>query len=84
MVEPVRGGHSPASTVFLSLPLAVRSLSVADPSSSRSAEGATASFGVFIELLPVGSGERAIGVGALFNFEFAICSKCDRKDDTGF
>jgi hypothetical protein len=38
------------------------------------------------KLLLVGFGEIDLGAGTgvLFGFEFAICSKCERREDTGF
>jgi hypothetical protein len=36
------------------------------------------------KLFPLGLGERALGGGVSFGLAPAICSKCERREDTGF
>jgi hypothetical protein len=82
--EPFRGGgrSPPSSVASLCLPRIPRSPSPAGITDS-SRPDATFTGSPAPALLYVGLGETALGALWL-GFEFAICSKCERREDTGF
>jgi hypothetical protein len=82
-VEPfLLGGLRPLSIASLSLPLAANTASpVESPSSSRAGKFFTGSPALPLRIK--GFGEIALGA-MLFGFELAICSKWERREDTGF
>jgi hypothetical protein len=79
----VRGGRSPFSIPSFSLNLPVRSPSPKATPSKRAEPGLTGSLLLPLTLPPVGWGERDLSPNVV-GFEVAICSKCERREDTGF
>ena len=79
----LRGGRSPLSAPSFSLDLPVRGPSPKAIPSKRAEPGITGSLVLPLVLPPVGWGERDRdpNVGG---FDVAICSKCERREDTGF
>lgn len=73
--ELVRSGRNPLSDASSSLPRAARITSLKSPSSGRTESGLTISCEPLRMLLPVGCGEIALWVKALFGLDPAICSK---------
>jgi hypothetical protein len=87
--EPILGGRSPPiSPSPLSLPLPARRPSPNGTPSCRPDSGLAGSLGLLGMPFPVGCGERALGPRLLFGFalprSFDICSKCERREETGF
>jgi hypothetical protein len=87
--EPILGGRSPPiSPSSLSLPLPARGPSLNGAPSCRLDPGLAVSLELLSMLFPVGCGEIALGPSLLLGFvlptSFAICSKCERREDTGF
>jgi hypothetical protein len=83
--EPFRGGgRNPLlSGASLSLPLVARSPSPTPIEITVSSLTGTAFAGSpNPELVYAGLGERVLGVGG-FGLDLAICSKCERREDTG-
>lgn len=79
--EAVRGGRNETSSTSVVLPLAF-SLRVPPPICDL---GLNISFAPPLPTMPpAGCGECALVPGALLGLELAICSKCDRREDTGF
>lgn len=79
-----RGGRSPSSVPSVSLSLPVRGPSPNTTPSRRAEPGlTTGSLVLPLMLPPVGWGESDLSpkVGGL---DVAICSKCERREDTGF
>ena len=88
-VGPGLGGRSPPmSASSLSLPLPSGSPSPVTAASCCLKTGLAVSLLTLVTLLPVGCGEMLLGPKILLGFalptSFAICSKCERKEDTGF
>jgi len=82
--EAVRGGRSPVSSFSTGLPLDVLNPSVNRLPSCLPELGLTISLPALLILEPVGCGDRALGARLLHDFELAICSKWERREDTGF
>jgi hypothetical protein len=82
----VRRARSPAtSPISLSLPLATLRPSPASGAVSCFPENTlVVSPLTDAKLFPLGLGERALGGGVFFGLALAICSKCERREDTGF
>jgi len=78
-----RGGRSPLSDPSLSLDLPVRGPSPNATPSKRAELGLVGSLLLPLTLPPVGWGERDLSPNE-GGFEVAICSKCERREDTGF
>ena len=78
-----RGGCNPLrSVVSCALPLAARNPSA--PKAAHSSPTVTGFVGFSVTTkLCVGFGETALGAVG-FGLEFAICSKCERREETGF
>jgi hypothetical protein len=79
----LRGGRSPFSIPSFSLDLPVRGPSPKATSSKRAEPGLTGSLALPLILAPVGWGERDLSPN-VGGFELAICSKWERREDTGF
>lgn len=77
----LRGGWSPFSVAPFSLGLPARTLSPNGTPSNRAEPGLAGSLPLILP--PVGCGERDRSPNVV-GFEFAICSKCERREDTGF
>jgi hypothetical protein len=82
----VRRCLSPAiSPVSFSRPLPTRRLSTEGSTLSCCPKTALLASPLLAPtVFTVGFGEIALGGGLLWGFELAICSKCDRREDTGF
>jgi len=83
LADAVRGGFSPFST--FSLPRAARRASPKPTSSGCTDAGLTISLEPLLTPFPVGCGEISFGPGGGggLALRLAICSKWDRKEDTG-
>jgi hypothetical protein len=79
----LRGGRSPFSIPSFSLDLPVRGPSPKATPSKRAELGLAGSLVLPLILPPVGWGERDLSPN-VGGFEVAICSKWERKEDTGF
>jgi hypothetical protein len=79
----LRGGRSPLSVPSFSLDLPIRGPSPNATPSKRAEPGLVGSLLLPLALPPVGWGERALSPNA-GGFEAAICSKCERSEETGF
>ena len=83
MAGSLRGGRSPFSMPTFSCNLPVRAPPSDGTMSSLADPGLTISLGLPITPLPVGCGERA-RIPTAGEFVDAICSKWERREDTGF
>lgn len=82
--EAVRKDRSPPSSLSNSLPLVGRNPSPNGRASGLTETGLTISLAALLTLDPVGCGDIALAAKVLLDLELPICSKIDRREDTGF